>query len=156
VSTLSSKATAIWSAHGVAAVLEWPEQVKKVLHNLQGTTVTQDAGTHNWIHLPVPAAGWLSKRVEHVIGFGFRAACNENARIDLVRLRDSGMAFTNGGTPSYQDQVSFLGEAVFYEKELPEKLNWYSGRVISVHVQFLSGSPTGRIEFRGGEIFTKN
>lgn len=156
MASLSSKATAIWSAHGVAAVLEWPGNVEEVLHNLQGTTVIQKPGTHNWIHLPVPAAGWLSKRVEQVIGFGFRAACNENARIDLVRLRDSGDTFSSGGTPSYQDQVSFLGEAIFYVKELPEKLNWYSGRVISVHVDFLSGSPIGRIEFRGGDIFTRS
>src|SRR5947207_849593 len=115
--SLSSEATAIWQAHGVAAVLEWPDNVETVLHNLQGTTVIQAAGTHNWIHLPVPAAGWLAKRVEHVIGFGFRAECNENARIDLVRLNDAGRGFSNGGTPSYEDAVSFLGEAVFYEQE---------------------------------------
>ncbi|MEU7811089.1 hypothetical protein [Pseudonocardia sp. NPDC049154] len=154
--TALKKATAIWSAHGVAAVLEWPNSAAEIRRNTIGTILIQEAGTHNWIHLPVPAAGWLSKRVEQVIGFGLRAECNENARIDLVRLVDSGRDFGNGDTPSYQDEVGFLGEAVWYTKELPEMMNWYSGRVISIHVDFLSGSPRGRIEFRGGDIYTKH
>ena len=123
------------------------------MHNLQGTTVVQKAGTDNWIHLPVTAPWFQGRHNEHVIGFAFRAALNENARIDIVRLSDAGGGLGRGG-PDFEDRVSFVGAPVVYEHETPFNTIWESGRLISIHVEYLTGTPTGRIEFRGGDLFT--
>jgi hypothetical protein len=44
-----------FSTHGVAGIVEFPTKVQKIARNLQGTTISQNALTDNWLHLPITA-----------------------------------------------------------------------------------------------------
>jgi hypothetical protein len=138
-----------WTAHGAGAVIEFPEHVARIQHNLQGTTIFQNAETDNWMHLPLPGARILDGSHLEVTGVLFRAILNENARLDEIRLaHDDGII--------YQRRVGYLGEDVWFE-DLPRdmKQRWGGGLVLTLHIEFLSGEPRGRAQYKYGGVFTR-
>lgn len=141
-----------FAAHGVATVVEFPNQVKVIQHNLQGTTVFQSAGTDNWLHLPLPAADSVNSRPQGIIVVLFVADLNENARIDEVRVTDQ-------RSIRFQRSVSFIGELVRFREPTDPSFSlvqYIGGLVLTVHVDFLSGDPGGRAQLRSASVVTRN
>ena len=136
-----------FSTHGVAAVVEFPTRVRRIMQNLQGTTIFQSARTDNWLHLPVAAehgSGIVQQRVSEVF---FKCTANENARIDEVRLTDERQIV-------FRKTVNFVGEEVDELIRFTE-VPFVGGLVLTLHVVFLDGTPEGRMEFRNGGAATR-
>ena len=107
-------------------------------------------------HCPGPGfwtgATWKSRAYGshlEVTGVLFRAILNENARLDEIRLTEDRGIF-------YQRRVGYLGEDVLYEDTSGDmKRRWGGGLVLTLHIEFLSGEPRGRAQYRYGGIFTR-
>ena len=130
--------------HGVATILESPERAKLVVHNGLGTTVEQDAGTNAWFHIPIPTPNMLeSDSTIYLRKIALAVKVNENAKVDMVHVRRGPSLIVNQPT-------SFIGTTVNWEFDNPDaSTSVAAGVTLCVHVQFLSGTPRGRIDFYG-------
>lgn len=136
-----------FSTHGVAAVVEFPTNVRRIMHNLQGTTIFQSARSDNWLHLPIAAEHLsigIQQRVSEVF---FKCTLNENARIDEVRLTDENQIV-------FRRAINFGGEEVDERMRFTE-VPFVGGLALTLHVEFLDGTPEGRMEFRNGGATTR-
>jgi hypothetical protein len=134
--------------HGVAAVVEFPTNTLQIQHNLQGTTIRQTSNTDNWLHLALPTAQKVMDYVPYLTYVEFRGEVNENARIDLIRVADD-------QTMLLEETVRFTDRVVAERFVMPANVLEYPGRfsgglTLTIHVQFLTGTPLGRVVFRSG------
>lgn len=135
--------------HGVATILESPQLAKLVMHRGDlGTVVEQDANTSGWFHIPIPTPSVLSgDTTTSFLYFALVANVNDNAKVDLIHVR-------RGKDLIFSQNVSFVGakiNQVFDNPDVSTSTGASSGAGITlcVHVQFLSGTPRGRVEFNG-------
>lgn len=133
--------------HGVATILEYPERAKLVRHSGYGTSVEQEAKTKGWFHIPIPTPSVLEG--DTTIGiktFALVAKVNENAKVDRLHLR-------RGKDLIFDKEVSFIGTAInqAFSDFLATTSTGSTGNAVTlcVHVEFLTGSPRGRVEFYG-------
>lgn len=128
--------------HGVNTIVEYPDQTQLIRHTGWGTLIRQSADTNNWFHIAIPSPTFLEDDGSVFLQYiRLRAEVNENARIDLIHLRVD-------GTLIYSENVMLTDQIVDRQFDNPNR-ELQGGLVVAVHVQFLTGSPTGQIIFRG-------
>lgn len=135
--------------HGVATILERPDLAKKVQHRTDiGTLVEQDANTDGWFHIPIPTPSVLGDDTTiNFMLFALVATVNENAKIDQIHVR-------RGKDLVFSKSVSFVGTTVnqvFDNPDFSTSIGGSTGNgvALSVHVQFLTGTPRGQVQFHG-------
>jgi hypothetical protein len=138
--------TYYWT-HGVAAVVEFPSYVSEARHNTFGTEIRQQAGTENWLHLTLPAIETDLARGPILYGAVFRGLTNENARLDIISINN------HLGSVLFQESVSLIDQEIDrtlvhpHYSDLPRI---YGALSLTIHVQFLTGTPLGRVVFGSG------
>jgi hypothetical protein len=135
--------------HGIATILESPGQAQLVQHRSDiGTAVEQGANTSGWFHLPIPTPSVLADdSTTNFLFFALVATVNENAKLDLIHVR-------RGKDLIFSKNVSFVSTTINQVFDTPDVSTSAgatsgAGITLSVHVQFLTGTPRGRVEFHG-------
>lgn len=164
--------------HGVQTIVEFPEHASRISHAGWGTLIEQQedpSGRNNWFHLPLHTPNWIpranferlsdpSDRVQkynpqHVTinkailsSVRLKADVNENASIRTLHIRA-------GDRLLKSEEVDLRGPSVNHEVNMRDpRTRSYStirdeGVTLCVRVAFLSGSPRGRVIFRGGGAY---
>jgi len=152
---MSNKEYVFW-VHGVNTIVERPEHVQLIRHTGLGTIVEQDEdppGRNNWFHLPIPSAAIIRGDHASVSRFTLEVWMNENVRLAEIHVRMGEIKIAEN-TPNLvgQDQNTQVHFRVLYG----ERFQVDGGLTLCARVEFLSGSPRGRIVFRGaGAKFEK-
>jgi hypothetical protein len=136
--------------HGIATILESPQRAKLVQHRSDiGTLVQQIGDTDGWFHIPIPTPSNLEgDATTFIVGFYLSVKVNDNAKIDVIHLR-------RGRDLIFSQKVSFVGTTINQIFDiLPDESTSIgkpsgSGITVSIHVQFLTGTPIGQVEFSG-------
>ncbi len=140
--------------NGITTILQSPERAQILVKASNvGTVVEQNANTDAWFHIPITTPTQMSRSVnnaqyicqiylDHV---HLSAKVNENAKIDLIHIRDgTSLIFSRG--------VNYIDRNIEESLYLPASKSGqkvYAGLVMSILVKFLSGEPRGRVVFRG-------
>lgn len=133
--------------HGISTVLQSPELAKLVLHRTDlGTVVEQDANTAAWFHIPITSPTVMEDDTTiYLRRLGLRAKVNENAKVDRIHIRR--------GTDLIVDlDVNYTNTTIQDTYDVADPLTSGSsqaGLAMSILVQFLTGTPRGRVEFQG-------
>lgn len=139
--------------HGVATILEFPELAKLIQYRTDvGTVVEQDANTEGWFHIPLTTPTVMEDDVSIFFRlFALKAKVNDNAKVDLIHVR-------RGTDLIFNQSVAFVGKTIDQAFDIPDTIMSnvpQAGLALSIHVQFLTGTPRGRIEFQGaGAVFS--
>ncbi len=134
--------------HGIATVVQYPPLAKLLEHRSDlGTVVEQDGNTSGWFHIPIPTPSVLADdTTTSFLLFALVAKVNDNAKVDLIHVR-------RGKDLIFQKSVSFVATTINQVFDNPDVSTGGgssgAGITLSVHVQFLSGTPRGRVEFYG-------
>ena len=131
--------------HGVAAVVEFPNQAAEIRHNTFGTEVRQRENTENWLHLALPSPVIADNKDVFLIYVFLRGVTNENARVDFITVEEDKRVL-------FQKTVSFTDEA--FNEKIRVNLtgpapDLRSGITFSIRVKFLSGLPIGAVVLGG-------
>jgi len=135
--------------HGIATILESPELAQLAQHRSDlGTVVEQIGGTSGWFHIPIPTPSVLADDTTiNFLFFALVATLNDNAKVDLIHVR-------RGKDLIFSKNVAFIGTTVNQVIETPDVSTSIgatsgAGITLSIHTQFLTGTPRGRVEFHG-------
>jgi hypothetical protein len=133
--------------HGVATILESPELARVVQHRGDiGTVVEQEGNTSGWFHIPIPTPTFLPVPVgdarNHVLSFTLVGKVNDNAKVDIIHVR-------RGKDLIFGQSVSLVGKDLNEVVSTAIGASLRGGITLCVHVQFLTGTPRGRVEFYG-------
>jgi len=135
--------------HGVATILQSPELAKLVLHRGDlGTVVEQDANTSGWFHIPITTPTVLEDDTTIFFRlFHLYAKVNQNAKVDKIHVRRCKDLI-------FSQDVSFVDTTIDQVFDTPDVNTSRAGLggagiTLCVHVQFLTGTPRGRVEFYG-------
>jgi hypothetical protein len=133
--------------HGIATILESPLLAQLVERRTdRGTVVEQNAGTQAWFHIPITTPTVMENDTTIFLRrLGLRAKVNENARVDRIHIRRGTDLIVNLN-------VNFTDTTIESTFDVVDQLmgnNPQAGLAMSILVQFLTGTPRGRVEFQG-------
>lgn len=136
--------------HGVATIVESPLKAQLIEHRAHiGTVVEQNGDTNGWFHIPIPTPTTINNYMNvKIILIGLIAKVNKNARIDELHLYC-------GSDRIWQSAPNLnLTNKTVSEIFDPPDFNTLKGTlgpgiVLSIFVNFLPGTPRGRVEFYG-------
>lgn len=153
---MSNKRYDFW-VHGVNTIVEYPEHARIIRHAGWGTLVEQDAdppGRNNWFHLPIPTPTIIKGDHGALDWLALKVWMNENVRIAQIHVRMGDLKIIDespgwvGQDRDTEERISFNGDSVLYTNAA---IN------LCTKVEFLSGTPRGRIIFRGaGAVFKRS
>jgi hypothetical protein len=149
--------TEMFWAPGVLTQIEFPGRVAHSGRFGWGLEVEQNADgsphQNNWFHIGLPCRSRNHYKAGTIVqAFVLRAHVNENARIAELHLRDGPHVIAALG-------VSFIDREVNHEFVGPVTSPYWiafasgaSGVNLCVRVEFLTGSPRGKVTFFGAGI----
>ena len=129
-------------AHGVSAIVEFPNLPFETRRNTFGLTLRQRENTENWVHLALPTPVVADNKKVFLMYALLKGATNENARVDYLKVADDKGSL-------FERSVSFTDET--FDERIrvipvgqPAPL-LRSGITFSMRVKFLSGVPIGAV-----------
>jgi hypothetical protein len=135
--------------HGIATITESPELAQLVERRTSlGTAVEQNANTEAWFHIPLTTPTVMQEDTEiYLRRIGLRAKVNENARVARIHVR-------RGTDRIVSLDVNYVGttiEATYdvADQRMGNNNSSQAGLAMSILVEFLTGTPRGRVEFQG-------
>ncbi|THB75466.1 MAG: hypothetical protein D3926_20055 [Desulfobacteraceae bacterium] len=143
----------IW-VHGVNTIVEYPDHAETIRHAGWGTLIEQredPPNRYNWFHLPIPTPTIIQGEDNRLDWLALKVWMNENARLDRIHVRMGGSRIISvrpgivGSDRDIEERIGRAGDDLDMVTE---------GLTVCAKVDFLSGSPRGRIIFRGaGAVF---
>jgi hypothetical protein len=135
--------------HGIAAIIEKasPDQIVRRL--AWGTRVCQPGNTSNWFHFAITTPTQIDGETSiGLVAAYVKATVNPNARITSIHVHVGGREVVQ------KNGLDLRGPAIDYQLDLPLQLvrdaaGTGGGLVVSVGVEFLTGTPVGEITFTG-------
>jgi len=145
---MSNKEYVFW-VHGANTIVERPERTQFIRHTGLGTIIEQDEdppGRNNWFHLPIPTPAIIRGDHGSVSRFTLEVWMNENVRLSEIHVR-MGRSKIADETPNLVGQDE--DTKVHFGVSHGERFQVNAGLSLCARIEFLSGSPRGRIVFRG-------